>query len=555
MKKRSGGQILIDQLENHGVGHIFTVPGESFLAALDALYEAPSIRIVVCRHESGASMMAEAMGKLTGKPGVAIVTRAPGAANAVAGVHIAAEDETPLLLLVGLPPRGHDGRGAFQDLDLAGLFGSMTKRVDVVRDARRLPELVARAMHLAVSGRPGPVVLGLPEDVLAELVDTADVAPAAPALCAPAAEQITRLGELLAAAERPLVIVGGPGWTDGGRVGLQRFLERFDLPAAASFRCQDFISNNHPCFVGHAGIAIDQRLAAGIRGADLIIAIGAPLGEIATAGYSLIEAPNPRQALVHVRPDAATLNRVHRATLAIAASSEPFVDMLAALDQAPRPARWAAFRRDLRRSYEMWREPVAGAGPISLADCVRIASEVLPEDAIVTNGAGNYTAFLHRHFTYKAFRTALAPVSGTMGYGLPAAIAAKLAFPKRAVVAFAGDGCFMMTAMEMATAVQCALPLVIIVADNGMYGTIRMHQERKYPGRVIGTSLVNPDFVTFARSFGAYAEAVRSTDTFGAALSRALSAGRPALIALALDPQMITPDKTLDTIRTSAAKS
>lgn len=545
---RTGGKILIDQLAAHGVGHIFMVPGESFLAALDALFETPSIRAITCRHESGAAMMAEATGKLTGRPGVAFVTRGPGSANAMAGLHIAEQDETPMLLLVGLPPNGFEGRGAFQEIALEQLFASFVKWAAVVRDARRIPEFIARAMHVAASGRPGPVVLGFPEDVLEAVVDVADAGALSPLTLAPSPDHMAAIADMLAGAERPLCIVGGPGWSRQAQSHLEDFAARFDMPVATAFRAQDFIDNRHASFAGHLGIAIESKLAAAVRSADVLLVIGAPLGEISTAGYRLLDAVKPQQRLVHVRPSPDALNRVFRADLPIVATSDAFMRALATLE-APSRHPWSTLRRDLRQASETWTRPVTTTRGLSLARCIEHASRILPGDTIVTNGAGNYAGFLHRHFIYKQFRSQLAPASGSMGYGLPAAIAAKLIEPGKPVVAFAGDGCFLMTGMELATAVQYSLPIVIVVSNNGMYGTIRMHQERHYPQRVIATSLVNPDFAELARSFGASGEQVREFDAFAPALDRALSFGGPAVIELVVDPEAITPQESIADIR------
>ena len=546
MAQRSGGRILIDQIAAHGVRHIFTVPGESFLPALDAMIDAPALTPVVTRHEGAAAMMAEATGKLTGCPGVAFVTRSPGAANALSGVAIAAEDETPMLLLVGMPPTSSEQRHPFQSIDLTAVFGSLAKRVECVREPGAIPEAVARAMAAARSGKPGPVVLGFPEDVLGAGSDAADVDPSPVPRALPAPGDIAQLAMRIEHAERPLVIVGGPGWSADAQGAMAAFASRFEVPVAASFRCQDYIANAHPCFAGHLGIAIDGKLAAAVRSADLLIAIGAPLGEIATGGWQVLTPEAAHRVLVHVRPEADSFSPVLRAAQPVVADPSAFALALAALPGPAKPPPWSAWRRDLRRAFETWRtvaDEAAAASPrfADLSTCIRTASSLLPANAIVTNGAGNYTAFLHRHFEYKGFRTALAPESGAMGYGLPAAIAAKLAYPDRPVVAFAGDGCFAMTAMELATAVQYTLPIVVVVVDNGSYGTIRMHQERRFPGRVVATSLINPDFASLARSFGAHAEDVRDTGAFGPALKRAVASGRPALVTLKTDPGRLSP--------------
>jgi acetolactate synthase I/II/III large subunit len=548
---RHGGRILIDQLEAQGVTTAFTVPGESFLAALDGLHDSNRIRTVVCRQEGGAAMMAEAWGKMTGAPGVCFVTRGPGAANAMSGLHVAQQDSTPMILFVGLPSQAHEDREAFQEIDTKRLFSSYVKWAAVIRSTGRIPEYVSRAFHVACSGRPGPVVLGLPEDMLSAKADAKDAKPARPAEPAPSDAQMRRLIEMMAKAQRPLMIVGGPGWSPAVQKKIEAFAERCDFPVAAAFRYQDYFDNRHRCYVGHAGIGIDPRLAAGIRNADLLIVIGARLGEMTTSAYTLIEIPNPRQLLVHVHPGGDELGTVYRPDLPINATASEFAAMLDGI-KPPRALPWSGHRKELRGAYEASLQPTPTPGAVQLEQVVRIVSEALPDDGIVTNGAGNYTAFVHRYFQYKGYRTQLAPTSGSMGYGLPAAIAAKLAEPARPVVAFAGDGCFMMTCQELATAVQYGLAIIAIIANNGMYGTIRMHQEKQYPGRVIGTSLVNPDFAAFARSFGAHGETVQQTDEFRPALARALEAGKPAVIELEIDPEAVSPRQTLSQLRALA---
>ncbi len=545
---RTGGKILIDQLVAQGCRTLFTVPGESFLPALDALFDEGPIRTIVCRHEGGAAMMAEASGKLTRTPGVAFVTRAAGAANAVSGVYVAHHDSTPMLLLVGLTAQAREGRGAFQEFDVAALFGSIAKWVGMARTPERLPELVARAYQTALSGRPGPVVLGLPEDVLIAAADTADAARVRPAMPAPSAAEMTRLKNKLVSAERPLVLVGGPGWSAEAAQHLTAFAETFDIPVAAAFRRQDHFDNRHPSYVGHAGIDPDPKLAAAVRGADLLLVIGETPADVTTGGYTLLSAPSPDQFLVHAHPSPDELGRVFRTDLPIVAAAEPFAKALARFKPPPR-RRWARLRRDLRASYERWLKPLPTPGNVRLEEVIATLSQALPDDAIVSNGAGNYAAFLHRYFQYKSFPSQLAPTSGSMGYGLPAAIAAKIAHPQRPVVALAGDGCLLMTIQELATAVQNGLALVLIVANNGMYGTIRMHQERLFPGRVLGTSLVNPDFSALAQAFGAAGIAVTRSRDFPAVLKRALSAAIPTVIELKLDPEAISPRQTLSQIR------
>ncbi len=545
---RTGGKILIDQLAVQGCRTLYTVPGESFLAALDALFDEGPIRTIVCRHEGGAAMMAEADGKLSGAPGVAFVTRAAGAANAVSGVYVAHHDSTPMLLLVGLTQQGHEDRGAFQEIDIEALFGSIAKWVAIVRQPERIPEYVARAYQAALSGRPGPVVLGLPEDVLNAAAETADAAVVLPASPAPSAAEMTRLKNKLTSAQRPLVLAGGPGWSSEAASDLAAFAETFDMPVCTAFRRQDHFDNRRAAYVGHAGLDTDPKLAAAFRSADLLLVIGETPAEVTTAGYTLLDPRNPGPFLVHAHPSADELGRLYPTDLPIVAAAGPFTKALSRMKAPPKP-RWARLRRDLRAGYERALKPVATPGNVQLEEVIAALSNELPEDAILTNGAGNYAAFLHRYFQYKGYPTQLAPTSGSMGYGLPAAIAAKIAHPQRPVVALAGDGCMLMTGQELATAVQYGLPIVVIVANNGMYGTIRMHQERAYPDRVLATSLVNPDFASLARSFGAAGATVTATSEFLPVLRRALAAPIPTVIELKLDAEAITPRRTLSDIR------
>ena len=545
---RHGGKILIDQLEAQGVTTVFTVPGESFLAALDGLHDSNRIKTIVCRQEGGASMMAEASGKLTGEPGICFVTRGPGAANAMSGLHIAKQDSTPMVTFVGMPSLGHEDREAFQEIEIKQLFTSFVKWAAVVRDPHRIPEYVSHAFHLARSGRPGPVVLGLPEDVLAAGAAVTDAKPARIAEPQPAAADIDALQHRLEAAARPLLIVGGPGWSVAIQRQIEAFAVRFDLPTAAAFRYQDYVDNRHPCYVGCVGIGIDAVLAAAVKDADLLIVIGARLGEMTTSGYTLLDIPNPAAYLAHVHPSADELGSVYRADLPIAATAGAFVARLGALKQ-PAAIGWSGRRAALRAAYEKTLEPIALPGAVKLAEVMRTLSELLPEDGILANGAGNFAAFVHRYFQYKGYRTCLAPTSGSMGYGLPAAIAAKIANPTRPVVGVQGDGDFLMTGQELATAVQYDLPTITIIANNGMYGTIRAHQERAYPRRVIGTTLVNPDFAAYAASFGAVGHTIEATRDFAPALRAALISAKPSVIELKLDPEALSPRKTLTEIR------
>lgn len=493
--------------------------------------------------------MAEAYGKLTGRPGVCMVTRAPGAAHASIGVHTARQDSTPMILLVGQVARSTQGREAFQEIDYPRVFGGLAKWAAQVDDEHRIPELMTRAFHLAVSGRAGPVVLALPEDVLrATIDDGVDPGPATRVVPAPNADVLARFRGLLNAAQRPLMILGGSGWDAEASAAIRRFAERNDVPVACSFRRQALFDNRDARYAGDLGVGPNPALADRVRAADLIIAVGARLSEIPTGGYTLIEAPRPRQGFVHVYPDPDELGRVYQADLAIAAGPAEFARALAGCDPVDATARrdWTA---GARADYEAWRVPTQTGRALELAEIVRWLDERLPDDAIVCNGAGNYNTWLHRFFRYKDFGTGLGPTSGAMGYGFPAAIAAKLLHPERVVVAFAGDGCFAMSGHELSTAMQYGAAVVVLVINNAMYGTIRMHQERHYPGRVIATDLHNPDFVAYARAYGAHAALVERTADFAPAFEAALASGIPALIELRTDPDAITPGTTLRALR------
>ena len=551
---RHGGKILVDQLEAQGASAAFTVPGESFLAALDGLHDSNRIKTVICRQEGGAAIMAEAWGKLKGEPGICMVTRGPGAANAMAGLHIAQQDSTPMIMFLGLPGEKHEDREAFQEIETKSLFGSFVKWAAVIRSTDRIPEYVSRAYHTAMNGRPGPVVLGLPEDMLSAAAEAGDAKPARFAVPSPSQNDEAQLIAALGKAKKPLVIVGGPGWSRDVQKKVEAFATRFDLPVAAAFRFQDYIDNRHPCYVGHAGIGLDAKLADAVRNADLLLVMGAHLGEMTTSGYTLIDIPNPKSFLIHVHPSGNELGSVYSPDLPINATAASFADLLTRLP-APASMPWAEHRKMLRVAYEAYVKPVPTPGLVKLEEVVKTVSDMLPEDGIVTNGAGNYAAFVHRYTQYKGYRSCLAPTSGSMGYGLPAAIAAKLADPTRTVINFAGDGCFMMTSQELATAVQYGLNVVTVVVNNGMYGTIRAHQERQYPERVSGTTLVNPDFAAFARAFGAHGETVERTEDFKPALQRALDANKPAVIEVKTEQEALTPRQTLSEIRAAGKKA
>ncbi|HWE11646.1 MAG TPA: thiamine pyrophosphate-binding protein [Solirubrobacteraceae bacterium] len=551
--QRTGGRLLADQLTRQGCQICFCVPGESYLPLLDGLHDhRERIRVITCRHESAAANAAEAYGKLTGRPGVCLVTRGPGATQAAVGVHTARQDSTPLILMVGQVARGHRGREAFQEIDCDRVFGSMAKAVFDVDDPDRLPEIVAAAFSIAASGRQGPVVISLPEDVLAAATDAAD-APRAGAR-EPTADpgEIDQLRERLAAAERPLVLVGGGPWDDTACVQLAGWATSAHLPVAASFRRQDLVDNELACYVGDVGLGVNPKLARRIADSDLLLAIGPRLTETETQGYTLPSSPPAAPSLVHVHPDPVELGRVYQPGQAILSGMRSFA---AALGQSVSVSgeRWREWSAQARAEYEAWSTPAArpGAG-VDLARVMQTLRAELPEDAIVCNGAGNYTVWIHRFLRYRRRATQLAPQSGAMGYGIPAAIAAQLLHPDRAVVALAGDGCFQMCAQELATIVQERLPILVIVANNRMLGTIRMHQERRFPGRVIATDLVNPDFAAYARSFGIHAERVEDADAFPAALARARATVGPALIEVLTDPEALTPAASLSQTREQA---
>ena len=544
---RPAGRALVDALRGHGVDRVFCVPGESYLEVLDALYDAPEIELIVTKHEGAAADMAEADGKLTGRPGICMVTRGPGATHASIGVHIAQQDSTPMLMFVGQIARGHVGREAFQEVDYQAMFGSLAKWVVEINDADRIPEIMARAFHTAMSGRPGPVVISLPEDMLLDACHTPDcpALPLAPAAVAP--DTLAHITDALAAAQRPMVFIGGPDWSATARQDLATFLERWNLPASCAFRRQDVLDNRNPYYAGHMSLGMNPALARRIRESDLILAIGTRLGDVMTDGYTLLEPPRLAQKLIHIHADAAELNRVFQADLAVQARA---AEAVAALASATPPARlpWGDWTRSARADHEAYSIPPAlpaGHEGVDMAFVIKHLSQTLPDDAVLANGAGNYSVWLHRFYEYRAGRTQLAPTCGAMGYGLPAAVAAALRDKSRSVVCLAGDGCFLMYPQELATAAEYGASLVVIVVDNGMYGTIRMHQERRHPGRVSGTRLQGPDYSALARSFGAHAERVTRSEDFPAAFARAREAGGLALLELRVDPRQITPTMRL----------
>ncbi len=547
---RTGGRLLVDQLVVHGVDVAFGVPGESYLAVLDALYDAP-IRFVACRHEVGAANMADAYGKLTGRPGICMVTRGPGATHAAGGIHTAFQDSTPLILLIGQVGRDMMGREAFQEIDYRHMFGPMAKWVDQIDDPDRIPELISRAFHVATSGRPGPVVLALPEDMLVEASDVADARPAVVGRVHPAPSDVERTRTMLAGAVRPLVVVGGAPWSVEAHEALTAWCTASSLPVASGWRRQDYVDNGSDVYVGHLALGADPRLAARVREADVLLVVGDRLSEITTAGYTLLSVPNPAQALIHVTADPDELGRVYTPALGIASSPDTFALALSALPPLEPGGREEGTRQG-RQDYLDNLRSLPMPGDLDMGAVMATVRARLPADAIFTNGAGNFSVWAHRFYEFRTYPTQLAPTSGAMGYGVPAAVAAKLLHPERDVVAIAGDGDFLMTGQELATAVQFDAAIVVLVVNNGMYGTIRMHQERHYPGRVSGTDLVNPDFAALAEAFGAHGAVVERTEDFAAAFDAALAAGRPALIELRVDPEALTPRQSLSEIREQA---
>ena len=549
---RTGGQILVDQLLVHGVDHIFCVPGESYLAALDALHDA-DIAVTVCRQEGGAAMMAEAHGKLTGRPGICFVTRGPGATNASPGLHIAKQDSTPMILFVGQIERGMREREAFQELDYRAAFGAIVKWATEVDDPARFPEIVSRAFHVATSGRPGPVVIALPEDVLTDMAAVVDAPRYAPIETAPSAQQIGELQTLLESAKNPIVLLGGSRWSPESVADFARFAQAFQLPVACTFRRQMLFSADHPSYAGDLGLGVNPKLLARIKASDLVLAVGTRMSEIASQSYTLLGIPASAQKLVHVHADAGELGRVYSPHLAINASPVPFAAALAALKPSRTPG-WSDGTKTAHADYLAWSDPSAirHPGALQMGEVMTHLRKVLPAETIFCNGAGNFATWVHRFWPFTRYGTQLAPTSGSMGYGVPAAVGAKRVQPESPVVVFAGDGDFLMNGQEFATAVQYDLPILVILLDNGMYGTIRMHQERDYPGRVSATLLKNPDFAAYAKAFGGHGERVERTEEFAPALERALASGKPAILHCMLDPEAITPSMSLTQIREKA---
>ncbi len=548
---RTGGEILVDQLLVHGVRHVFCVPGESYLAALDAFHDR-DIALTVCRHESAAAMAAEAIGKASGRPGICFVTRGPGATNASLGIHIARQDSTPLIVFVGQVARSMREREAFQEMDYRAVFGSVAKWATEIDDPARIPELVARAFHTACNGRPGPVVIALPEDMLSERVAVPDARAFEPVETWPGLTDMSRLQKMLWAAKRPVALIGGSRWSDGARAALMRFAERFALPVATTFRRGHLFDADHPCYAGDFGIGPNPKLHARVRAADLLLLIGDRLSEMSSQGYTLLDIPEPQMKLVHVHPGAEELGRVYHPALAINAAPTAFCSALEGL-QPPNEIAWRGESDAAHADYVAWTEKATPQpGGVNLGEIMLWLRDNLPEDAILTNGAGNYSAWIHRFYRFRRYNSHIATTSGSMGYGFPAALGIKTLYPERTVVCIAGDGDFLMTGQDFATAVQYKRPVIVIVADNSLYGTIRMHQEREYPGRVIATQLHNPDFVAYALAFGGYGALVEKTADFPAAFAQAVATAKPSIIHLKIDPEAITPAMTLTGIREKA---
>ncbi|HEX3885549.1 MAG TPA: thiamine pyrophosphate-binding protein [Stellaceae bacterium] len=554
----SGGQLVVAALRAHGVEMAFSVAGESYLEVLDALFDAPDIRLITCRQEGGAAFMAEAYAKATGKPGVLLVTRGPGACNASIGIHTAHQDSTPMVVLVGQVARHQLDREAFQEVDFRRMFSPLAKWVAQIDMAERVPELVNQAFQTAVSGRPGPVVLALPEDMLRDKRQAVVIGPYRAVRAHPGAADLAEMRRLLAGAERPMMMVGGGSWSDAACADIARFATASDIPVCCSFRRQDIVDNRLPVFAGDLGTGAAPSLVARVKQADLVLTVGARIGEITSQSYSLFDIPEPEQKLIHVHAAAEELGRVFRPSLAIQSGMAEFAAAAAALAPIPRP-RWAEWRKAARADYEAGLRPTRlapngaeGAPALDLGQVMIWLRERLPDDAIVTSDAGNFSGWPNRFLQYRRPGRQLGPTSGAMGYGVPAAVGASLAFPGRIVVGFCGDGGFLMTGQEIATALGAGATPIILIFDNGMYGTIRMHQERRFPGRVVGTDLKNPDFLALAKAYGAHAAEITRTEEFAPAFEAAIASRRAAILTLKIDPEMISTRTTLSALRRQA---
>ncbi|HWE46887.1 MAG TPA: thiamine pyrophosphate-binding protein [Caulobacteraceae bacterium] len=550
---RTSAQVLVDRLIAHGVTHVFCVPGESYLAVLDALHDA-AIEVIVCRQEGGAAMMAEAYAKATGRVGVCFVTRGPGATNASAGVHVAQQDSSPMILFVGQVDQGVRGRESFQEMDYAQVFGSMSKWAAELDDAGRTGEYVDRAFHTAASGRPGPVVIALPKNVLTGPVKSADKPVSPVAEVAPGTADMARLRKMLLDARRPMILIGGSRWDADARAAIHRFAERFDVPVMNSYRRAPLFDARDPRYGGDLGLAPNPKLAARVKACDLVIVVGTRISEITSQGYSLFATANSdpgavHPKLVHLHPSAEELGRVFATDLAIQASPRAAAAALDALE-APAEIGWSEHTRDAHADSLAWSgRATPQPGDVNLAEVMIWLREALPMDAVICNGSGNFAGWIHRFYRFREFGTHLASTSASMGYGVPAAVAMQAIDRSRTVVSINGDGDFLMNGQEFATAVQYNLPIVVLVFDNSVYGTIRMHQERAYPGRVSATTLKNPDFAAYARAFGGFGATVERTEDFPAAFDAARASGLPSIIHVKFDSEGIAPGKTLSDIR------
>ena len=547
----TGGKVLVDCLEAQGVDRVFCVPGESYLAVLDALH-GRSIDVINARHEGGAAMMAEADGKMTGRPGICMVTRGPGATNAAAGVHIAKQDSTPMILFVGQIARDMRGREAFQEVDYRQTFGDLAKWVEEIDRADRIPEILSHAWHIAMSGRPGPVVLALPEDMLCDIVPVEAGPKVEVASPAPNRHEVNHFEEMLSQAERPFLILGGSRWDSDAVAQVQLFAERHDLPVGCSFRRQSLFDNLHPNYAGDVGLGINPALKERIATSDLVILLGARFSENPSQNFSLLDFPKPKQKLVHIHSGAEELGRIYAPDLAMNATPTSFLDAVRGIKQRPTSSVTAS---DAHAAYHQWTDKVPEPANTDFADAGKIMEQLrglLPDDAIMANGAGNYAIWLHRFWRYRQYGSQLSPTSGSMGYGLPAAIAGKLRNPNKPVICFAGDGCFQMAGLEFATAAQTGAAIVVLLFDNGLYGTIRMHQERDYPNRVSATTLTNPDFALLAKACGGHGELVEKTEEFSPSFERATNSGLPSIIHIKTNPDVITPATTLTKLRNAA---
>ncbi|QKC98129.1 thiamine pyrophosphate-dependent enzyme [Mesorhizobium sp. NZP2298] len=549
---RNGGRLLVECLIALGAAKSFGVPGESYLAVLDALHDTHGkLDYVLCRNEGGAAFMASAYGKLTGSPGICFVTRGPGVTNASIGVHTAMQDSSPMILFVGQVGTDMRGREAFQEIDYRAVYGTVAKWAVEIDDVSRLPEIVARAWTTALTGRPGPVVVALPEDMLTSLTEAAPLSgPAAIFEAAPAQDAMAAALKLLEAAERPVLLMGGANWTEAGRTALQAFAEASDIPVVAAFRYQDQFDNHSPAFVGEAGVGMVAHVKNLIRDADVMLAVNVRFGEMTTDGYTLLSVPQPRQKLIHVHGSDREIGKIYVPAIGIHAGPNAFAKAL-----TPVKGGWTEWRASARRAYEGTFAAPIQPGPVDMVAVSAWLRETLPADVILTNGAGNFTVWPNKFFKFGPRARLLAPQSGAMGYGLPAAVAAKVAFPQRTVVCFAGDGDFQMNCQELGTAMQAGAQPIVLIINNGIYGTIRAHQERNYPARVSGTSLENPDFVTLAKAYGFHAERVETTADFAAAFGRALDSATGAVLDIAISPEALTPRQTLSQMREAALAS